>query len=49
MAIEDGRMFQFDNEKRKKLIKDRRKSFEKMMEDISKEGYQIENIRTESN
>lgn len=48
MAIEDGRMFQFDNEKRKKLIKDRRKSFEKMMEDISKEGYQIENIRTES-
>lgn len=41
MAVEDGRMIHFDDEKRKKLIADRKLSFEKMIEDISKDDYQI--------
>lgn len=48
MAVEDGKMLQFDEEMMKKLIDGRRASFSKMMEDIKESGYHIEDIRTEA-
>ena len=48
MAVEDGKMQEFNNEMLKKLVSSRRESFARMMEEIAQKDYEIVELREEA-